>query len=145
MSLCARRATLVLCLAFLLSAVGPNAAIAQQGVGNGDSAIVSSLAAPNRPVALVPLYATFAALEALDVDSTLRAVSRGGYEMNPVLSGVTGSPAALAALKAGTTAAALVATERLRRHHPKTAVILMIGLNSALAAVAAHNYAVARQ
>jgi hypothetical protein len=141
MSLCARRATLVVCLAFLLPAVRPNAAIAQ---GAGDSAAVPSTVAPHRPVALVPLYASFATLQALDVDSTLRAVTRGGREGNPVLSGLISSPTGLMAMKAGTTAAVFVATEHLRKHNPKTAVVVMIGLNSALAVVAAHNYAVVR-
>ena len=37
-----------------------------------------------RPAALIPLYLTFTAIQALDVDSTLRAIDSGsGREGNP--------------------------------------------------------------
>jgi hypothetical protein len=49
----------------------------------------------------------------------------------------------MVAVKMGTTASIILASERLRRdHHPLAALILMIGANSAYAMVAAHNYAV---
>ena len=96
-----------------------------------------------RPAALVPLYVSFAGLNALDIDSTYRALGRNGEEANPIAASLVHSPAALIALKAGTAAAAIAATERLRRHRPRTAMVLMIGLNSAMATIVAHNYAVA--
>jgi hypothetical protein len=91
----------------------------------------------------MPMYVSFAGLNALDVDSTYRVLSGGGREANPLVGGVVGSPAAMIALKAGTTAAAIAASERLRRRHPKAAAILMTAFNSAMAAIVAHNYAVA--
>ena len=99
--------------------------------------------APSRPAVLMPMYVSFAGLNALDVDSTYRVLSGGGREANPLVGGVVGSPAAMIALKAGTTAAAIAASERLRRRHPKAAAILMTAFNSAMAAIVAHNYAVA--
>jgi hypothetical protein len=102
---------------------------------------------PPRPAALMPLYVTFAGLQALDFDSTLRAVkSVSGREVNPAVKILAGSPAALLAVKVGTTASIFWASERLRkRRHPAAAVVLMILLDSAYAGVAAHNYAILRQ
>jgi len=105
----------------------------------------SAVAAPApRPVLLTALYGSFVGLQALDVHSTMRAVrSGGGQEANPALQGLVGSPAAMFAVKAGATASIIVASERLRRaHHPRAAVVLMIGANSAYAMIAAHNYTV---
>src|SRR4029453_17871023 len=42
----------------------------------------------HRPGALVPLYASFGALQILDTRSTLQALDRGGVEANPVMKGV---------------------------------------------------------
>jgi hypothetical protein len=106
---------------------------------------IATSQAPSRPAALIPLYISFAGLNALDVDSTYRALGGNGEEANPVTARLVHSPAALIAVKAGTTAAAILATERLRRNRPKTAMLLMIGLNSAMAVIVAHNYAIAAE
>src|SRR5690349_15281156 len=37
----------------------------------------------SRPTPLIPLYASFAALQGLDIFSTSKAVSAGGQEANP--------------------------------------------------------------
>jgi hypothetical protein len=99
--------------------------------------------APPRPAALVPLYVSFAGLNALDVESTYRVLGDGGAEANPVAARLVHSPAALIAFKAGSAAAAIAVTERLRRRNPKTAVVLMVTFNSMMATIVAHNYAVA--
>jgi uncharacterized protein DUF5658 len=112
------------------------------------SAVAQVLPTPvapaTRPAALFPLYGSFIGLQALDFDSTRRAITSGaGREANPAARMAVGSPAALLALKAGTTAAVILSCERLRKdHHPLAAVMLMIGVNSAYAVVTAHNYAV---
>ncbi len=95
-----------------------------------------------RPVALIPLYGAFAALQAADVHSTTRALRQGGVEMNPLMGGVAGSPGGLVAVKLATTAAMIVATEQLWRSHPRAAVITMTIITSAYSAVVAHNYRV---
>ncbi|HEY3043822.1 MAG TPA: hypothetical protein VGJ39_07345 [Vicinamibacterales bacterium] len=75
----------------------------------------------------------------IDIDAAMKA-SRNQKLLMPVV----GSLPVLLAVKAGTTAAIFFASERLRKdHHPVAAVVLMIGANSALAIVAAHNYSVA--
>ena len=85
--------------------------------------------APQRPAALVPLYVSFAALQALDIHSTLRAPELGGHEANPIVGGMLGSPAAFVAAKAGMTAAVYYASERLWKRNKAAALVTMIGLN----------------
>jgi hypothetical protein len=94
---------------------------------------------------LVPLYLSFVALQGLDVHSTLTALNRGARETNPMMGAFVGNPAALVALKAGTAAGILYMTERVRRHSPLGAVLMMVAFNSAYASVVANNYRVAGQ
>ena len=95
---------------------------------------------PQRPAALVPMYASLVALQTLDVVSTTRALSSGGaYEANPVMRGVVGSPAAFLAVKAGTTAGTIWIAERMRKKHPVRATVFMASTNAMMAAVVAHN------
>lgn len=96
-------------------------------------------AAP-RPRGLVPLYVSFAALEALDVHSSLRAIDRGAREANPLFAGLDRWPSAVGALKGGSFAAVVLLTEKMRRRHPKAALLTMIALNSSYCWIVAHNY-----
>jgi hypothetical protein len=97
-----------------------------------------------RPPALLPLYVSFTALQFADVHSTLSARDAGGREGNPVFTGLR-SPAGMLAVKAGLALGTTYAVERLRKRSPRTAVVLMVALNSAYAAIVAHNYVIARQ
>jgi hypothetical protein len=103
-------------------------------------------AAADRPTVLMPLYGAMIGLQALDVDSTMKAIRNGaGREANPAMQSAVGSPIALLALKAGATVSIIVVCERLRKqHHGVAATALMIGLNSFYAIVVAHNYTIAR-
>src|SRR5687768_4530109 len=83
----------------------PAAQIALPSVGPRDIPTEAGEAKPRRPKALIPLYATFASLQVLDVHSTTRALDRGAVEANPVMKGVVSSPAGMLALKAGATTA----------------------------------------
>jgi hypothetical protein len=96
--------------------------------------------AARRPPALIPLYSTFAALQAADAHSTTLALRQGATEMNPLMSGVAGSPKGLAAVKLATTVTTIAATEMLWRSHPRAAVIVMAILTSGYGVVVAHNY-----
>jgi uncharacterized protein DUF5658 len=98
-----------------------------------------------RRAALLPLYGSLIGLQALDLESTIKAIGSGaGRESNPMLQSVVGRPAALLAVKAGASGLIIFASERLRKEkHPAAAVVLMIGINSAYAIVVAHNYALA--
>jgi hypothetical protein len=94
----------------------------------------------DRPAVLAPLYISFAALQVLDIHSTLRAPDFGAREANPLVGGLLASPAAFVATKAAVTAGLIYVSERMRRRHPRAAVLMMIGLNSAYAVVVTRNY-----
>jgi hypothetical protein len=89
------------------------------------------------------MYVSFAALQIMDAVSTRQALSRGGTEANPAMSGLARNSAALFAVKAGTAAATTYFAERLSKNHPRAATIMMAVLNTAYAAIVAHNYRVA--
>lgn len=90
------------------------------------------------------LYVSFGALQVLDAVSTRQALKAGGREANPAMTGIAGNTAALFAVKAGTAAATTYFASRLAKKHPRRATILMTVLNTAYAAIVAHNYRVAR-
>jgi hypothetical protein len=93
-----------------------------------------------RPAALPALYGSFAALQALDVHSTIKAVGAGESEANPAVRGLVRQPAAFVAAKVAATAATFYASERLWRRHRVGAVMLMVAVNGAYAAIVANNY-----
>jgi hypothetical protein len=98
----------------------------------------------HRPGALVPLYASFGALQILDTRSTLQALGRGGVEANPVMKGVVNHRVALFAVKAAATTGVIVASEKMWKKNRTAAVIFMVATNSAMAWVVQHNSRVAR-
>jgi len=96
-----------------------------------------------RPAALVPLYASFGALQALDYASTTRALQSGNArEANPMMSGIVGNRAAFVAVKAAATAGVIYAGERMWKKNRVAAVIFVAALNGAMTAVVARNYSV---
>jgi hypothetical protein len=89
----------------------------------------------------VPLYASFAVLQALDVHSTLSALQRGvGREANPGMAGLASSSAAFAAVKAGAAVGIIYLTEHVRTRSRVGSIVLMAALNSAYAVVVVNNY-----
>jgi hypothetical protein len=114
--------------------------------GEGEYPVLRRAVAPQQR--LQPhwwLHVSFAALQGLDVYSTIHAVGQGGREANPVLQGVANKPMALVAIKTGMTAAIIYATDRIWRKKPRTALTLMIVQNAAYMIVVAHNYRVSSQ
>ena len=101
--------------------------------------------APRRPFALPGLYAGSGFLQGYDAYSTLTALRSGATEANPLMKGITRSPVAFVALKAGLTAASIMGAERLwKDDHRVAAIAMMIASNGMMAAVAAHNASVLR-
>lgn len=100
----------------------------------------SSEDADARPAALGPLYVSMIGLHVLDVHSTWQVLSTGGSESNPLVRSFVGSPAGVVAIKAGSSAAVIYAAEKMWKHNRTAAVVMMVGINSAYAAVVAHNY-----
>jgi len=98
-----------------------------------------------RPTGLVPLYASLAVLQGLDIFTTSKSLTRGGQEANPLMRPVTGKAIASTAVKAAATAGSIYFIERAWKQNRKGAVILMSAINVATAAVVAHNTQVAKQ
>ena len=102
--------------------------------------------APRRPMLLPSLYAGAARLQGYDVYSTLTALKSGATEANPLMKGITKSPAAFVVLKAGVTMASIMTAERMWKNNRRVAaVMLMVVSNGMLAAVAAHNASTLRR
>ena len=96
-----------------------------------------------RPTPLIPLYASFATLQALDYTSTARALSSGsGSEANPVMRSIAGNRAAFIAVKAGAAAGVILAGEKMWKKNRAAAVIFVAAMNGAVAAIVARNYTV---
>jgi hypothetical protein len=93
-----------------------------------------------RPAILIPLYVSFAGLQAMDAHSTLRAVERGYTEANPLMAAATKNRGALIAVKLATTAAVIASAERLWRRNRVAAVVAVVAINGAYAGIVAHNY-----
>ncbi len=83
-------------------------------------------------------------MQGLDAASTFRALDAGAVETNPLVSWVTPSRPGFVALKMGIATAAIYSAHELSRRHKVRAVIALVAINSAYAALAAHNYALAR-
>lgn len=88
------------------------------------------------------LYAGFITTQALDVHSTLRALDAGHKEANPIVRWATGTPAAFVSFKAATTFGTMYLVQRMRKKHPKGALLLLAAIDTAFALVVAHNYSV---
>jgi hypothetical protein len=109
------------------------------------TAVQTNNSKPAPRLVLPALYVSLAGLQAYDAFSTLTVLKRGGVEANPVMKGIVGSPLALVAVKAGTTAGSICVAERLWRQNRKgQAIALMVATNGLMAAVAAHNTSVMR-
>jgi hypothetical protein len=98
--------------------------------------------APSRAL-IVPLYATFAGLQALDAHSTLRALNAGAVETNPMMQWAAGSPGTLVAVKAAAAAGTIFLAEKGWKKNPVRTVVLMAVLNAAYAGIAVNNYRIA--
>lgn len=95
----------------------------------------------SRPAVLVPLYVSFAALQVADAATTLHNVHAGASEVNPLMGGVVGSPAAFVATKMALGGVSIFCAEKLWKRHRAAAIALMVGLNGLSATIVARNYA----
>ena len=145
-----KRTRFTVFLLALLAAAAPRASAQTADSLSSMSAVSAAVVAPaplaaapgamERPAALVPLYISFAALQAVDTASTLRVLRRGGGgEANPLMASVAGSPATLVGVKAAASAVAIVMCERLWKEHRGAAIATMIASNLAYSMVAVHN------
>lgn len=99
-----------------------------------------------RPSVLPALYVAQGALQAMDMHSTMQAISHGAHEANPVMQGVVGNKGAMMAVKAGVAASTILMSECLWKKGNRTgAIVSMIIANSLTAVVVAHNYRLSNQ
>jgi hypothetical protein len=99
----------------------------------------------NRPsVLMMSLYASTAALQMLDVHSTMTALDNGAVEANPLMKNLAGNKAGFVALKAGVAVSTILATRNMAKRNKVAAIATLIAINSAYAFVVSHNYKVAR-
>ena len=85
---------------------------------------------PERPASLMPLYASFAALQGLDIYTTRRALDSGAVEGNPVMRKVAERNSTMIVAKAAGSVVAIWATERLwKKKRPKLAIASAVVLN----------------
>jgi hypothetical protein len=95
------------------------------------------------PQGLQPaLYGGLIVLQGLDVHSTLRAIDAGHYEQNPLMRWTVSHPAAFISMKAASSAVTIYVAEKIRKRHPKGAMLFMAAVNSAYALIVVHNYSV---
>lgn len=94
----------------------------------------------SRPRALPVLYASFGAMQMLDVVSTRRALGAGAHEVNPVTRTSAGSSARMLAIKAGSTVGTIYFAERIWKKNRAGSIVMMAMINGATAAIAAHNF-----
>jgi hypothetical protein len=93
---------------------------------------------------LTGLYLSTVALHALDAHSTFRALDAGHAEGNPLMRWSIEHPVALVSMKAAASAATFYVAEKIRKKHPRRAVLFMVGINAASALVVMHNYRTVR-
>lgn len=119
--------------------------------------VANDLTAPNATVAaawaqearerssskpLTALFGSYAALQGLDMYSTVVARNRGANEVNPIMQG---SYAKGAAVKAALSTVAIAGVRMMAKKNKKAAVMTMIALNVVNAAVVMKNFNNAKQ
>jgi hypothetical protein len=82
---------------------------------------------------------SLAALQAFDAYSTVRGLSRGAQEGNPLMQHVAGNTVGFLALKAATTAVPMILAERMWKHNKVGAIALMVAANGVAAVVGVNN------
>lgn len=96
-----------------------------------------------RPSILTALYASYGAVQTLELVSTHRAIAAGAAERNPLMK--SGNMAAMIGVKAAAGAATIYFAERAWKKNRVGAIVLMAVLNGATAAIAARNLQHARR
>jgi hypothetical protein len=142
-------------LASPLSSVMPKLSFAAGTVARAAAdAAATDAAAPSAPVltlntsridkTMMPLYASAAALQFMDLHSTMQVIHLGGAEGNPLMKGIVAHPAMFVALKAAVGASIIYSANRLAKKNKGAAIATMIAMNSVYAMVVSHNYRLAQ-
>jgi hypothetical protein len=87
------------------------------------------------------MYVSYGLLQALDAQSTIRALNSGSaHEGNPLLSPFASHPAALAAFKLGLTSGTIYGFDRLYKSHRRLTMIALAAINCGYACIVRRNY-----
>ena len=135
----------VLVLSCVLIGVSPAVAQSESGLAiSADVAAAAPAVSPRPSLTLPALQVSFGALQILDVVSTTRALNAGLTEGNTAMRGVVDRPLAVAAVKAGSTAATIYLVNRVARKNRAAAILTMLAINSAYSVVVVHNFRAVR-
>jgi len=118
----------------------PSAAVAEEWAKEGQRLTVAK-PFTGRSKAVRSLFASYAAVQGLDMATTVMARNRGASETNPLLDGGFGRGVAI---KAGLGVVTVLAVRAVEKKSRKAAIFTMIALNVATAAVVVNNIHVAR-
>lgn len=132
------------CIALLMVSTAPAeggapdaGALVEPAATNPAPRMVHAVLGESRP--LQALSVSFAALQALDVYTTRRALARGAVEVNPAMAPFSGNTAALTLVKSGITIGTLYLVQRSARTNRKTAILTGVIVNAAAAFVVQSN------
>lgn len=89
------------------------------------------------------LYATTAAMQMMDVHSTVKALNVGAVESNPLMGGLVKNRAAFVTTKAAVAAATIYAAHKMAKTNKVGAVLTLVAINSAYAMIVSNNYKIA--
>jgi len=96
---------------------------------------------PRRSPLLIGLYISHGVLQALDAQSTARALRSGSArEGNPIVRPFASHPAGLFAFKLGAAGGAMFAIDRLHKRHPRLATAILAAIDAGYACVVVRNY-----
>jgi hypothetical protein len=94
---------------------------------------------PASPALMASLYSSYAGLAAADGYLSWQAVHNGAVETNRVLAPIVRDAPGLTAFKFATGAATFLAVERIRRDHPRAAMLILAAANGGMVWVVWHN------
>jgi hypothetical protein len=136
----------VLVLSCVLIGVSPAVAQSESGLSiSADATSAVPASNSSRPSLTLPaLQVSFGALQIMDVVSTTRALNAGLSEGNAAMRGVVERPLAVAAVKAGATAATVFLVNRMARKNRAAAILTMVAINSAYSVVVVRNFQAVR-
>jgi hypothetical protein len=122
-------------------ATSPNFPMPGALVGAASAPLTPQFAGPNkRPALLLPLYASAAGLQAMDVYTTYRGMNAGAHETNPLVR--NGNAATTIALKTATTGLGIVMAEKMWKKNKAAAIATMVATNVVTGLIVANNYRV---
>jgi hypothetical protein len=99
-----------------------------------------AIEAKRRPAVLLPLYASYAALQMSDAALTLKALAIGGHETNGLMGGIVKHPLALYSIKAAVVGVAVFQSEKMwRQGKRKSAIATLIIVNTMYVFIVNHN------